>query len=143
MLNKLTIIGRVGQEPKPIDKNGEIFVVQFSVAATEKWKDKAGQKQEHTEWFNVKVFGKLMDVVLDYVRKGDLIYLEGKLKSSEYVDDQGLKRKNSDLIVSTLKMLSTPKTRVESSTDAKGESVAAEKTPKPSHDGFENDEIPF
>ena len=94
-VNRLTLIGYVGRDPEIRYTQAGDPIASFSVATSESWTDRSGQKQEHTEWHNVEVFGKLAQVVRDYVAKGRQVYLEGSLRTSEYTDRTGTKRKST------------------------------------------------
>ena len=87
-INKVIIIGNVGNDPevKRID-NGNA-VANFSIATSETWKDKdSGQKQEKTEWHRIVVWGRLAEIIEQYVKKGSKLYLEGKLQTRSYEQD--------------------------------------------------------
>lgn len=90
-MNIAHLIGRVGTEMKTREV-GETKVVSFSLATTERWKDKSGEKKEKTYWHNVEVWGKLADVFIDYVNKGDLIQVSGSYLPETYDNKDGEKR---------------------------------------------------
>ena len=89
-VNKVIILGTVGKDPEIRSiGNGQNTVASFSMATSESWKDKnTGQSTEQTEWHNVKIFGKLSEVVANYVRKGSKLYIEGKIKTDKWTDKQ-------------------------------------------------------
>jgi single-strand DNA-binding protein len=78
-VNKVIILGRLGKDPET--NNG---VTKFSVATSEKWTDKSGEKKEKTEWHNIATFGKLAEICSKYLSKGRIVYVEGKLSTSKY-----------------------------------------------------------
>jgi len=87
-VNKAILLGRVGQEPKVGALPNGSAACNFSVATSEVWKDKqTGDKQERTEWHKVTVFGKLAEIAGSYVKKGDLVYVEGKLRTRKWNKD--------------------------------------------------------
>lgn len=105
MLNKVILIGRLGREPETrFMPNGEA-VCNFSVATSEKYTDKNGQRQEETEWHNVTMFRKLAEIAGQYLTKGSQVYIEGKIKSRKYTDKNGVERTAYDIIANELKML--------------------------------------
>ena len=104
MLNKVQIIGRVGQQPET-RKVGESQVTTFSLAASEKYTNKAGEKVEETEWFNIVMWRKLAESAEKYVNKGDLLYIEGKLKTRSWEDKDGNKRYMTEVVADQMKML--------------------------------------
>ena len=88
MLNKVQLIGRLGQEPETFTTNNGNTIVRLSLATTEKWRDKnTGESQEKTEWHRIVLFGRIAEVAQQYLSKGSLIYLEGKLQTSKYTDN--------------------------------------------------------
>lgn len=111
MLNKVQIIGRAGKDPEVRYGPSGDAIANLSIATTESWKDKAsGERQEKTEWHRVVVFGKLAEIVGEYVKKGALVYFEGKLETRKWQDkDTGQDRYATEIKVDsfggTMKML--------------------------------------
>lgn len=83
-LNKVQLIGRLGKDPdvRFTPKGSKVCV--FSVAVSRRWKNTAGETQEHTDWFNVEAWGKLGEICNNYLHKGSLVYLEGRLQTDRY-----------------------------------------------------------
>lgn len=105
MLNKVILIGRLGSDPETrYMPNGEA-VCNFSVATSEKYTDKNGQRQEATEWHNVTMYRKLAEIAGQYLTKGSQVYIEGKIKSRKYTDKNGVERTAYDIIANKMKML--------------------------------------
>lgn len=105
MLNKVILIGRLGRDPETrYMPNGEA-VCNFSVATSEKYTDKNGQRQEATEWHNVTMYRKLAEIAGQYLKQGSQVYIEGKIKSRKYTDKNGAERTAYDIIANELKML--------------------------------------
>ena len=98
-VNKIIIVGNVGQTPT-IRTAGETKIASFTVATTERFKDK-----EETEWHNVSVFGKLAEVVEKYVDTGTQLYVEGRIKTEKYTDKNGVERTATRVIANTIQML--------------------------------------
>lgn len=138
MLNKLQVIGRLGKDPesKTFPDGGKI--VNVSLAAGEKWKDKDGNVKESTEWFNLQFRGKLADVAEKYLHKGDLVYVEGPLRSRQYQDKDGNTRTATEIHVTELKMLGSPGSKSEPAASAMPETSAF--NPNNSNPG---DDLPF
>lgn len=104
-LNKVILIGRLGQEPTiRYMPNGEA-VCNFSVATSEKYTDKNGQRQESTEWHNVTMYRRLAEIAGKYLKKGSQVYLEGKIQTRKYEGKDGIERTAYDIIVNEMKML--------------------------------------
>jgi single-strand DNA-binding protein len=99
-VNKATILGRLGRDPEVRSlNNGQ--VANISLATTEAWKDRSGERQERTEWHNVVIYGDgLVDVIERYVRKGDQLYVEGRLQTRKWTDQSGQDRYTTEIVVS-------------------------------------------
>lgn len=94
MLNKVMVIGNLGRDAEVRYTPGGVGVINFSVASTEKWTGKDGQKQERTEWFSVDYWAKNVEALGEYLVKGKTVYVEGKLQTADYTDKDGVKRKS-------------------------------------------------
>lgn len=104
-LNKVLLIGRLGQAPiVRYMPNGEA-VCNFSIATDESWKDQQGQKQTRTEWHAVTLYRRLAEIAGQYLKKGSQVYLEGKIQSRKYTDKQGIERTAYEIVCSEMKML--------------------------------------
>ena len=101
----LILIGRLGRDPETrFMPNGEA-VCNFSVATSEKYTDKNGQRQEASEWHNVTMYRKLAEIAGEYLKKGSQVYIDGKIKSRKYTDKNGVERTAYDIIANEMKML--------------------------------------
>ncbi len=107
MLNKIQIIGRMGKDPEiRYMPNGDA-VCNFSVATTEKWKDKnSGEVKEDTTWHRVSAWGRQAEIVGEYLRKGSLVYVEGKMTARKYTDKDGSEKESHEIRMQDMKMLS-------------------------------------
>jgi single-strand DNA-binding protein len=102
MLNKVQLIGRLGQDPKT--KNGG--AVSFTLATSEVWKDRNGEKQGKTEWHNLVAFGSVGELCAQYLKKGSLCYLEGKIQTTRWTPaNGGEERQVTQIIVNGVKFL--------------------------------------
>ena len=105
MLNKVILIGRLGREPElRYMANGEA-VCNFSVATSESWNDRNGQRVERTEWHNITMYRKLAEIAGQYLTKGSQVYLEGKIQSRKYQGKDGIERTAYEIIANEMKML--------------------------------------
>ncbi len=104
-LNKVMLIGNVGNEPEIRATSSGARVAKVSVATNRSWSDRSGQQQEKTEWHRLTFFGRLVDIVEKWVKKGDRLYVEGRLEYSQTQDDQGGKRYWTDIVVTEMVML--------------------------------------
>ena len=105
MLNKVILIGRLGKDPETrYMPNGEA-VCNFSVATSEAWNDRNGQRQERTEWHNITMYRRLAEIAGQYLKKGSQVYLEGRIQSRKYQGKDGVERTAYNIIVNKMKML--------------------------------------
>ena len=116
-LNKLLLIGNVGGAPEVKTLPSGSVVAEFSVATNQEWKDRDGVKQSKTEWHNCKAWGKLADIVGEYVVKGMQVYVEGRLETRSWDADDGSKRYRTEVRVFELQMLSGREGGSEASTE--------------------------
>jgi single-strand DNA-binding protein len=98
MLNKVTIIGRLGRDPELKTLASGQTVVKLSVATSERWKDKEGKWQEKTEWHNINVWGKLGELCGKNLHKGRMVFVEGKLQTRSWEDQNGNKKYMTEII---------------------------------------------
>lgn len=99
-VNKATIIGRIGRDPEKRNFSNGGAVVSFSVATTESWKDKSGERKEATEWHDVQIFNETKaNFIAQYAKKGDLVMVEGKMKKRKYQDKDGNDRVALEIVV--------------------------------------------
>ncbi len=103
-LNKVILIGNLGRDPETRYLPNGDAVTNISVATTDTWKDKAGEKQEKTEWHRVTLYRRLAEIAAEYLKKGSQVYLEGRIEYREYEKD-GQKRYSTDIVASEMKML--------------------------------------
>ena len=131
MLNKIILIGNVGNDPEQINFDNGGSIVKLSLATTEKWKSKDGEKKEKTSWHNLVFQTKLQEVVMKYVNKGSKLYVEGKLDYNKY------QKNGQDVWITQIKVFNMVML------DSKGQS---EKNPLPEpleQDENSNDDLPF
>lgn len=100
-VNKVILIGNLGRDPEVRRMNSGDSVVNFSVATTESWRDKAsGERKERTEWHNVVVFNENLGKIAEqYLKKGSKVYIEGQLQTREYTDKDGNQRKSTEVVL--------------------------------------------
>ena len=108
MINKVILIGNVGQDPEVRytgDASNGAKVATIRLATTERYRDRAGNQQEHTEWHNVVVWRNQADVVERYVKKGTQLYIEGRIRTRSWDDQNGNKRYVTEIMADTLQLL--------------------------------------
>jgi single-strand DNA-binding protein len=104
-VNKVILVGRLGQNPEVRYTPSGAAVANFSVATNENWTDKSGQKQERTEWHRIVVWGKLAELCSQYLSKGRQAYLEGRLQTREWQDKDGNKKYTTEVHAQTVQFL--------------------------------------
>ncbi len=127
-VNKVLLIGRLGADPELRYTADGVPVATFNVATSETFKDRSGTKQERTEWHRVVAWRKLGEISGEYLKKGKLVYIEGKIQSREYEAKDGTKRKTFEIIASEMKMLGTA---------GDGRQAGEERKPYANHNGDE------
>ena len=106
MVNKVTLIGRLGKDPVLKHFSNDNAIAEFSVATDESYKNKEGQKVEQTEWHNVKIpTKKQAEIAEKYLKKGALVYVEGKIRTRSYDDKDGNKKYVTEIICDNFRML--------------------------------------
>ena len=107
-VNKVILVGTCGQDPEVRYLPNGNAVTNLSLATSEQWTDKqTGQKVEKTEWHRVSMFGKVAEIAGEYLKKGSLVYIEGKIQSREYDAKDGIKRRVYEIVASDMKMFPT------------------------------------
>jgi len=104
-VNKVILVGRLGQNPEVRYTPSGAAVANFSVATNESWTDKSGQKQERTEWHRVVVWGKLAELCNNYLQKGRQVYLEGRLQTRQWQDKDGQTKYTTEIQAQTVQFL--------------------------------------
>lgn len=99
-LNRVQLIGNLGGDPEVRFTQDGRPIANLSVATSDTWNDKQGQRQERTEWHKVVIFGKLAEIAQQYLRKGSKVYLEGKLQTRKWTDNQGQERYTTEVMLS-------------------------------------------
>lgn len=104
-VNKAILVGNLGRDPEvKFMPNGDA-VCNFSIATTDSWKDKQGQKQEKTEWHNIVMYRKLAEIAGEYLKKGSPVYLEGSLQTRKWQDKEGVDKYTTEVICNSMQML--------------------------------------
>ena len=103
-VNKVILVGRLGVDPELKSLDGGQSVCNMSIATSESWKDKEGNKQEKTEWHRCTAWGKTAELCGQYLKKGREVYIEGKLQTRKYEKD-GVEKYATDIVVSTVQFL--------------------------------------
>jgi single-strand DNA-binding protein len=105
-LNRVQLIGYLGRDPESKYTSGGKRVTDFPIAVTQRWKDDSGETREHTEWANIEAWGRLAETCHEYLGKGSLVFVEGRLKTDRYEDEQGETRYFTKVVARTVQFLS-------------------------------------
>ena len=148
-VNKVILVGNLGRDAELRYTPGGASVAKFSIATTEIWNDKGGQRQERTEWHNIDLWGKQAETLAEYLVKGKQVYIEGRLQTDEYTDKEGIKRKSTKVRCDRVVLLGGGSGSGRSSGYSRGgaeESMAPAPVGAPGPDVSEpltDDDIPF
>ena len=145
-LNKVLIIGHLGRDPELKYMPSGDAMANITIATTDTWKDKAtGEKKEQTEWHRVSFFGKLAEIVGQYLKKGSQVYIEGSIRTRKYTDKDGVEKFASDIKANTINMLGSAPSKSDEAPQSRppvSQAKPPAAQPAPSGGDFE-DEIPF
>lgn len=143
MLNQCNFIGRLGNDPELKFLPTGDAVANISIAVSEKWKDKQGQKQEKTEWIRCTAFKRQAEVIGEYLKKGSLVHITGKFTTRKWDNKEGVTQYSTEIVIQGMQMLDSR------SDNQGGQSSAPSQEPEPqvqkvdnSFDNFDDD-IPF
>ena len=145
-VNRVILIGNLGQDPTTRYMPNGDAVTNITVATTDTWKDKNGEKQEKTEWHRCTLYRKIGEIAGQYLKKGSQVYLEGRLETRKWTDKQGIERYSTDVIVNEMKMLSSKPSGDSQKEEKKFEGGAATNSKKNAADYFndmDDSDIPF
>jgi len=104
-VNKVILVGRLGRDPETRYTGGGQAVANFSVATDYSYKDKNGERQKRTEWHKIVAWRQLAEICQKYLKKGSLVYIEGRIETREWQDKEGQKRYSTEIIANEMRML--------------------------------------
>jgi single-strand DNA-binding protein len=104
-VNKVILIGNLGADPETRYLPSGDAVANIRIATSEKWKDKSGEQQEHTEWHRVAFFGRLAEIAGEYLKKGSPVYVEGRIRTRKWQDKEGQDRYSTEIVATDMKLL--------------------------------------
>lgn len=147
MVNRVILVGRLGKDPEMRYTSGGSPVTHFSLATDESWKDQNGERQKRTEWHNIVVWNKLAETCNQFLSKGKMVYIEGRIQTREWDDKDGNKRRTTEIVASDMRMLERKGDGAPMGESA-GEQRSGEQRPapaaaKPMEPGITDDDIPF
>jgi len=150
-VNKVILIGNLGADPETRYLPSGDAVANIRIATTEVWKDKGGEKQEHTEWHRIAFFGKLAEIAGEYLKKGSPVYVEGRIRTRKWQDKEGQDRYSTEIVADRMQLLGSRgggsesaarESKPANSEPAGGAKPAAKKSGGASFDDMDDD-IPF
>lgn len=149
-VNKVILVGRLGKDPETRYMTSGEAVTNATLATSENWKDKNGEKQEKTEWHNLVFYRRLAEIAGEYLKKGSQIYVEGKLQTRKWQDKEGRDRYTTEIVVNEMTMLGGKPSgsgsfEVVEGKPASSAGAAPAKAAPAAKGGFDNfdDDIPF
>ena len=137
MVNKAILIGRLGKDPEVRYTPDGTMVTTFRMATDEQWKDKNGEKVQKTEWHQIVTYRKLAEICGNYLVKGKLVFIEGRIQTRSWEDNEGVKRYTTEFIANDMKMLDS-----KGQNKTEGSSVEAD-TANTNDVGASLDDVPF
>ena len=136
-LNKVILIGNLGQDPEARFTPQGTAVTNLSVATNESWKDQNGETQDRTEWHRVVMYGRMAETASEYMKKGQMVYVEGRLHTREWEDKNQIKRRTTEISCDNFTMLG------KRSDNAGSGRAAPDAGPNPKSDSDSDDDLPF
>lgn len=137
-INKVIIVGNLGSDPEVKTLGSGQSLARFSIATSESWTGKDGQKNDRTEWHRIVAWGKLAEICGKHLSKGRQVYVEGKLQTSKYEDNQGQTKYSTEIVASNVQFLGG---KGERSSSSRGDDGPTDFGPEPSFNSTED--IPF
>ena len=104
-VNKVILLGNLGRDPETRYTTGGDAVTNLSIATSEQWKDKNGEKQERTEWHRVVLFGRQAEIAGEYLKKGRSVYVEGRLQTRKYTDKDGIEKYSTEIVGDRMQLI--------------------------------------
>ncbi len=139
-VNKVILIGRLGKDPELRYTPGGKPVGSFSLATSERWTSPDGEKKESTTWHNIVVWGKPAEVMKEYLRKGQEVYIEGRIDNRSWTDKEGNKRYTSEVVVQNFQFIGN---RQGGGDDTGAAPRPPEDMPQPADRGAGDEDLPF
>lgn len=141
-VNKVILLGNLGDDPQTRYTPGGDAVTNLSLATTETWKDKSGEKQENTSWHRVTLWGRLAEIAGEYLRKGSSVYIEGRINYREYTDKEGVKKWSTDIVADRLQLIGARRDGGGERSEPRNQSARQPAAGK-QRDDFDDTDIPF
>jgi single-strand DNA-binding protein len=141
-VNKVILVGRLGRDPETRYTGSGQAVCNFTLATDETFKDRAGERQKRTEWHRIVMWGKLAEISQQFLKKGTMVYIEGRLQTRQWDDRQtGAKRTTTEIVANVMRMLS-PRGEAPAAVPPEAEAPAAPEETAPAPE-ISDEDIPF
>ena len=140
MINKVILVGRLGKDPDVRYTPDGTMVTSFTLATDESYKDKNGEKVQKTEWHRISTFGKLAEICGNYLVKGKLVFVEGKIRTNSWDDKEGVKRYSTEIVANDMKMLDS---KGQGQSQGQGQGKGADDAGFAPNDVAHADDVPF
>src|SRR5262249_34892174 len=148
-VNKVILIGRLGRDPETRYTGGGQAVANFSLATDESYRDRNGERQKRTEWHKIVVWGKQAEIAQQYLKKGSLVFIEGRIQSREWTDKEGQKRTSFEIVANNFRMLGSRAEAAMGATAGAGADAESQLAPGEEHASggggaeISDEDIPF
>lgn len=143
-LNKVILIGNTGRDPEIRNVNADTKAASFTLATTERYKDKSGEIVENTEWHSINVIGRLAEIVEKYVKKGSQLYIEGKIRTRSYTTSSGEKKYVTEISADNIQLLGNKEAQSTSPAPAPRQTAPAPRPAAPAQSlNPQPDDLPF
>ena len=139
-VNKVILVGRLGADPQLRYTPSGKATASFNVATNYVWKDQDGNQQDKTDWHRVTAWGKLAEVMGEWLKKGSYVYLEGRLQTRSYEDSNGVKKWITEVVATDMEMLGK---KTEGTGAPAGDEAPAESPPEDFSEGGDEEDLPF
>ena len=142
-LNKVILIGNVGRDPELRYTASGQAVANFSLATSEAWTNRDGEREQRTEWHRIVAWGRLAEICGEHLSKGKQVYIEGRLQTRQWDDQSGNKRYTTEVVAREMVMLGRAGETVDVQTDAPPQDFPAEENASQAAGGGDDDDLPF
>lgn len=143
-VNKAIILGNLGRDPEVRSTSSGQMVANFSIATNRVYTDRDGQRQEQTEWHNIVAWGRLAEIAEQYLKKGNQVYIEGRIQTRSWEDQSGETRRTTEIVVQEMQMLGGPRGDFDrEGSEAAGDDVAGSAGGGPGVVAEEDEDLPF
>jgi single-strand DNA-binding protein len=140
-MNKVLLIGNLGQDPELVFGSSGIARCRLSVATNERWTNKDGSKGERTEWHRIVLFNKLAENAFKFLKKGSMVSVEGKIQTNSFTDNEGVQKHYTNIVAQSVQFLANLKTKEEANNTTSPETT--ESLPAEEQLTLDSSEVPF